>query len=155
MPKEYTSAYEELFGMCYDSIPYHVVALDLYSEGLILDNNHRMKGTGYNLYISDIFLPDGFSRLPAGDFHSDATGSPYSFLPGRDWDGTPTGMYLLYIEEGKLQSIQLLDSGSFIMRDTTNGLIDIDFTLYCTGSYGNRVTYKPHFQGELIPWQKK
>ena len=52
MPKEYNLCYEEIYGRCYDSIPYAVVALDLYSEGLELDEEHHMRGTGYNLYIS-------------------------------------------------------------------------------------------------------
>ena len=30
MPKEYTEAWQEIHGHCYDSIPYAVVSLDLY-----------------------------------------------------------------------------------------------------------------------------
>ncbi|MBR1879011.1 MAG: hypothetical protein IJ814_08445 [Paludibacteraceae bacterium] len=156
LPKEYSVAYQELYGRCYDSIPYSVVALDLYSDSLSLDKNRRMQGTGYNLYISDIFV--SADTLTPGEYHSihpDSLSSftfhlsPSSFLPGRDWDGTPTGMYLLYVEQGKLQSIQLLDSGSFILRDTTNGLADLQFTLYYKNAYGYRATYTPHFQGVL------
>ena len=153
LPTEYTSAWQEIYGHCYDSIPCAVVALDLYSEGLELDKNHRMQGTGYNLYLSDIFVPD--SLLAAGSYRSDRTGQAYTFLPGRDWDGTPTGMYLLRIEEGKLQSIQVLDSGLMTVRDTTNSLTDLQFTLYYRNAYGNKVTYTTHFQGALRPWQKK
>lgn len=161
LPTEYTSAWQEIYGHCYDSVPYAVVALDLYSEGLALDKNHRMQGTGYNLYLSDIFVPD--SLLEAGEYHSlpfrEGMGvglpQPFSFLPGRDWDGTPTGMYLLRIEEGKLQSIQLLDSGRMVVRDTTNNLTDLQFTLYYRNAYGNKATYTTHFQGTLSPWQKK
>ena len=162
LPAEYTSAWQEIYGHCYDSIPYAVVALDLYSEGLALDKNHRMQGTGYNLYLSDIFVPD--SLLAEGNYRSiprDSLSSftfhlsPYTFLPGRDWDGTPTGMYLLRIEEGKLQSIQLLDSGRMVVRDTTDHLTDLQFTLYYRNTYGNKATYTTHFQGTLSPWQKK
>ena len=152
-PTEYTSAYQEIHGHCYDSIPFAVVSLDLYSEGLELDDDHRMKGSGYNLYISDIFVPD--SLLAAGTYCTDTSAQAFTFLPGRNFDGTPFGMYLLRIEEGKLISIQLLDSGRFAVRDTTNNLIDLQFTLYYQNSYNYTATYETHFQGLLTPWQNK
>ncbi len=158
LPTEYTSAYQEIYGVCYDSIAYPVVALDLYSDGLELDTNHRMQGTGYNLYISDIFLPlkTGADSLhiKTGIYRSDTTALPYTFLPGKDWEGTPSGMYLLYVNNGSLQSIQLLDSGTIVIRDTTNALTDLQFTLYYKNQYGYKTTYTTHFQGELIPWKK-
>lgn len=158
LPSEYTTAYQEIHGACYDSIPYPVVSLDLYSEGLELDQNHRMQGTGYNLYISDIFLPlqedtNTLHILP-GTYHSDTTALPFSFLPGKDWEGTPSGIYLLRVDNSALQSIQVLDSGTIVIRDTTNNLIDLQFTLYYKNQYGYKATYTTHFQGDLIPWQK-
>lgn len=159
MPKEFSLVYQEIYGHCYDSVPYAVVALDLYSDSLTLDKKHKMQGTGYNLYISDIFVSD--SLLTPGEYHSipithlQSPISPNTFLPGHDWDGTPTGMYLLYVEKDQLQSIQLLDSGSFVVRDTTNGLIDLQFTLHYKNAYGYKATYTTHFQGDLIPWRKK
>ena len=154
LPAEYTSAWQEIYGHCYDSVPCAVVALDLYSEGLELDKkSHRMKGSGYNLYLSDIFVPD--SLIEPGTYHSDDSARPFTFLPGKDWEGTPSGMYLLYVKEGQLQSIQVLDSGLLVVRDTTNRLTDLQFTLYYTNAYGNKVTYSTHFQGALAPWQKQ
>ena len=153
LPAEYTSVWQEIYGHCYDSIPYAVVALDFYSDELSLDANHRMQGSGYNLYLSDIFVPD--SLLEAGSYRSDTTAQPYTFLPGRDWEGTPSGMYLLKIEEGKLQSIQVLDSGTMVVRDTTNGLTDVQLTVYFKNVYGYKATYTTHFQGALRPWLKK
>jgi len=158
IPTEYTSAWEERYRVCYDSIPYAVVALDLYTDGLTLDTAaRRMNGTGYNLYLSDIFVPT--DTLAPGEYkslniqHSTLNITPYSFLPGRDFEGTPTGIYLLYVENGKLQNIQVLDSGSFVMRDTTNGMTDLRFTLYYTDD-GISDTYECHFQGPL-PWLNK
>lgn len=150
-PTEYTSAYQEIHGRCYDSIPFAVVSLDLYSEGLELDDDHRMNGSGYNLYISDIFVPD--SLLTAGNYCADTSAKAFTFLPGRNFDGTPFGIYLLRIEEGKLIAIQLLDSGRFVVRDTTNNLIDLHFTLYYQNSYNYTTTYETHFQGLLMLWQ--
>lgn len=159
LPDQYTTAYQEVYGYCYDSIPSPVIALDLYSDGLELDSNHQMVGTGYNLYISDIFLPTHQHAdsllLQSGTYRSDTTALPYTFLPGRDWEGTPSGMYLLYVEEGMLQSIQLLDSGTIIVRDTTNQLLDIHMNLYYTNPYGYKVSYTTHFQGPITPWVRK
>ena len=67
-PVEYDLAYQEIYGHFYDSVPYAVVALDLYSEGLTLNKDHKMEGTGYNLYLSDIFVPD--SLLEEGEYTS-------------------------------------------------------------------------------------
>jgi hypothetical protein len=156
-PETYTSAWEERYGVCYDSVPYAVVALDLYSDGLSLDTaERRMNGTGYNLYLSDIFVPG--SVLAEGEYRSLApdslTPQPFTFLPGRDYDGTPHGMYLLYVENGKLQSIQLLDSGRFVMRDTTGQQTYLRFTLFYTDASGDAAAYECAFQGEL-QWQNK
>ena len=147
-PKEYSLAYEEIYGHCYDSVEAAVVALDLYSDGLEMTEDHRIKGTGYNLYLSDIFVPD--SLLEEGSYRSELSGASFTFLPGRDYEGTPTGMYLLYIEEDKLQSIQMLDSGTFIYRNDS-----LLFTLYYRNAYGSKAIYKPTFHGTLLPWLKR
>lgn len=147
--KEYTTAYEEIYGHCYDSLPdVEVVALDLYSDGLELDEDHHMKGTGYNLYLSDIFVPD--SLLVSGEYTSDTTGQPYTFLPGRYYEGTPHGIYILNIENDKLIHIQVVDSGSFAYRNDS-----LLFTLYYRNAYGGKTTYRCSFAGPLIPWLKQ
>ena len=148
LPKEYNLAYEEIYGHCYDSVPYAVVALDLYSEGLELDENHHIKGSGYNLYLSDIFVPD--SLLAEGSYHSDTTALPYTFLPGKSFDGYPHGMYVLNIEEDKVVNIQVSDSGSLVYHNDS-----LSFTLYYRNVYGSRATYKCLFHGTLSPWPKK
>lgn len=152
MPREYHSTYVQSYGRCYDSVPYNVLSLDLYSDNLDLDDSADvMKGTGYNLYLSDIFIAG--EALEPGTYRSSTSAEPFTFLPGRDYEGTPHGLYLLYVEEDKLQSIQVLDSGTLVVRDTTNNLLDLQFTLYFRNSYGGRATYKTHFQGELTPKQ--
>lgn len=152
LPKEYNLAYEQIYGHCYDSIPYSVVALDLYSEGLTINEEKRIQGTGYNLCITDIFVPD--SLLVEGKYTSLKPNSlipqPFTFLPGKDYEGTPHGMYILNIEEDKLIHIQLLDSGSFIYRNDS-----LLFTLYYKNVYGSKATYNCSFHGALIPWLKK
>ena len=160
-PATYTLAYQEIYGHCYDSIPYPIVALDLYSDGIELDKNHRITGTGYNLYLSDILVPD--SLLAEGEYHSlrptsDTLHStlytlhptPFTFLPGKDYEGTPHGMYILRIDDSKVSAIHVLDSGSFVYRNDS-----LRFTLYYHNVYGRVYTYQPTFSGTLIPWLKK
>ena len=147
MPSEYTTVYEERYGQCYDYIPAKVVALDLYSSGLSLNDEHRIEGTGHNLYLSDIFVP-GDSLVP-GTYRTADTGEPFTFLPGKDFEGKPHGIYLLKIEESKLQSIQVMDSGYMIVKDTTNGMLDLQFKFYYKGAYTSKATYQTHFQGVL------
>ena len=151
-PEHYTLAYQEIYGHCYDSIPYAVVALDLYSDGLTLNQDHRIEGTGYNLYLSDIFVPD--SLLAEGKYQSisssSETISPFTFLEGRDFEGTPHGMYILHIEEDKISTIQVLDSGSFVYRNDS-----MLFTLYYRNTNEQIVQYQTSFTGSLLSWQKQ
>ena len=160
-PVVYDLAYQEIYGHFYDSVPYAVVALDLYSEGLTLNKDHKMEGTGYNLYLSDIFVPD--SLLEEGEYHSIQPANqpaiePFTFLAGRDYEGTPHGMYILSIgdgkvasiqvlDSGKVASIQVLDSGSFVYRGDS-----LLFTLYYRNSRGEKCTYRPVFGGSLLPY---
>ena len=155
LPQQYTTAYEQIYGHCYDSVPYAVVGLDIYSDGLTLDEERRIKGTGYNLCITDIFVPD--SLLEEGTYRSlpyteqgIADPQPFTFLPGRDFEGYPHGMYILNIEEDKVLSIQVLDSGSMVYRNDSLAL-----TLYFRNTYGSRVTYNCYFTGPLLPWLKQ
>lgn len=149
LPKEYTLGYEQIYGHCYDSLPnVAVVALDLYSEGLELDKNRHIKGTGYNLYLSDIFVPD--SLLVPGSYRSDTSALPFTCLPGMAFEGYPHGMYILNIEDDKVVHIQLVDSGSFVYRNDS-----ILFTLYYRNTYNSKATYYCHFAGTLIPWLKQ
>lgn len=155
LPQQYTTAYEQIYGHCYDSVPYAVVGLDIYSDGLTLDEERRIKGTGYNLCITDIFVPD--SLLEEGTYRSlpyteqgIANPQPFTFLPGRDFEGYPHGMYILNIEEDKVLSIQVLDSGSMVYRNDS-----LTFTLYFRNTYGSRVTYNCYFTGPLLPWLKQ
>lgn len=95
-------------GHYYDSIASAVVQLELYSQGLILDSTHHIQGTGYNLCLTDIFVSD--SMLEEGTYYSATTGESHTLLPGRDYEGTPHGAYLLQIEDNHIASIRTLDS---------------------------------------------
>ena len=125
---EFSSCYVELYGQAYDSVSQDVLALDLYSDGLDLNEQGKIEGTGTNLYISDIFTDAGASpwvinngRLLLREgidslcFHSDSLPAAGTFLPGMDFEGNPTGIYLLTIADNAIAGIQVLDSGYFTL----------------------------------------
>ena len=147
LPKTYTTAYTTAYGHCYDSVPAAVLTLDLYSEGLKLNREKSIKGTGYNLCFSDVLVPD--SLLEEGEYRSADTAEPFTFLPGRSFEGYPHGAYILNIEEDKVKSIQVIDSGLFVYRNDS-----LLFTLYYRNEYGSKITYSCTFSGSLIPLKK-
>lgn len=156
-PKQYQLVYENIHGHCYDSIPRAVVSLDLYSEGLSLDSRHRIRGTGYNLYISDIFVPDSlleegmYISIPRDSLASfDYEQSAFRFLPGRTFEGTPHGIYLMQIENSDMVSITVFDSGFFTYRNDS-----LQLTLYYRDFYGRANTYVSTYSGSILPWQNK
>ncbi|MGN0236425.1 MAG: hypothetical protein ACI4BD_09025 [Paludibacteraceae bacterium] len=128
---EFTSCYAECYGQAYDSVPLNVLALDLYSDGLCLNEQNKIEGSGTNLYISDIFLtaamqdsllsvfdnPDGLESIGQSTvtFRSDSLPSPCTFLPGMNFEGNPTGIYILTIADNAIAGIQVLDSGTFTL----------------------------------------
>ena len=152
-PESYATAYQQIYGHCYDSLPdLAVVALDLYTAGLDLDKDSLIRGTGYNLYLSDIFVPD--SLLEEGEYTSITNDqlpiSAFTFLPGQDYGGTPHGIYLLTIENSNISKIQIFDSGSFVYRNDS-----LLFTLEYINAEGYPATYNCNFSGVLIPWLKR
>lgn len=161
---EYAECYIESYGRQYDSVPRNVIALDLYSEGLTLNENHKMQGSGNNLYISDIFLSDealdALLRAAGGEpvltdtlrFRCDGTAEEYTFLPGKDFEGNPTGIYLLSIEDAAITAIQVVDSGAFVIAQTDDRLLLWQGTFhYSVKEAGNtrptHYTYTARFEG--------
>jgi hypothetical protein len=141
---EFSSAYVQTHGHCYDSVKAAVISLDFYTLELLLDSANRMRGTGYNLYLSDLFVPD--SLLEDGVYTADTSALAFTFLPGKSFGGTPTGCYLLTIENDNLTNIMLIDSGTVTIRDTLDGIKDIRMVYYV-----RRQRYTSHFQGSLTP----
>ena len=164
---EFTACYAELYGQAYDSVPQDVLALDLYSEGLDLNEHGKIEGTGTNLYISDIFTDttespwveiNGRLTLRAGIdsvcFRSDSLPAAGTFLPGMDFEGNPTGIYLLSIADNAIAGIQVLDSGRFILRPSEGQNINFQGTFfYSTRSSANAKpvvqTYSARFNTEV------
>ena len=87
--------------------------------------------------------------LPFREGQGGGSPEPFTFLPGRDYEGMPHGMYLLNIEDDKIIQIQVLDSGRFSYRNDS-----LAFTLYYRNAYGEKATYQTRFCGPLIPVKK-
>lgn len=144
---EYKLGYEKCYGQFYDSVAANVFCLDLYSEGLKLNMKGKIEGTGWNLCLSDVFSAD--SLLSAGTYATDTTATPYTFLPGQDYEGMPNGAYLLYIEDAHVQQITVLPEGGFTMTeqgDTTD--IRLWFTRTLSPTRVDTL-YKAHYRGKL------
>ncbi len=111
-----------------ESIARNVLSLDIYSKGLSLDSAGYVTGSGVNLYLSDIFLPEQDTFLVATSYMSDTTGNAYTFLPGMNYDGQISGAYLLTITDGSLVSAELFAEGSFALTQKEDSVF-ISFLL--------------------------
>lgn len=139
---EFAHCYIEKHGAYYDSIPNDVMSIDLYSAGLNLDSTDHMAGTGTNLYLSDVFVARDESLLPAGIYTADTTGNVNTFLPGKDFEGEPTGTYILLVADGKVGSITLCTDSTMCVRYDQD-TIDISFRLRKT----DKRIYQAHYRG--------
>jgi len=140
---ELTQGILAFYGAYYQGLPQNVVALDLYSKDLTFDSLGYIRGSGTNLYLSDIFLPLTDKTPAEGVYRCDTTGAEGTFLPGMDFDGNPTGTYLLQIANNAISRIILCSDSSFVLTregDTT----DIRFNLM-----SGRQQYKVHYRGVL------
>lgn len=118
----------ERHGHYYDHLSSDVMSIDLYSEGLALDSLGYVRGTGTNLYLSDVFVAPGSTRLPDGTYTADSLGRENTFLPGRDYEGQVNGAYILLVADGKVGSITLCTDSTMCV--TTEGdTLDIRFRL--------------------------
>lgn len=136
----YTIADIRHYGDYYQS-GHHVYAVDLLSDGLQYDSLGYITGTGYNLYLSDVFtgLADSLG-LPAGSYEMDSVAREGTFLRGMDFDGNITGCYLLEISNDQLKRIVLFTSGSMQVAYEGEEII-LDLTLYTADSLQYNVMY--------------
>ena len=103
-----TSGRMEYYGAFYENegIDYDVLCLDLYSNGLRLNKQGVMEGTGTNLYISDIFVTTATPKaskaedyMPEDTYLSDSLPVVSHFLRGVNYEGNFAGSYVLLMGE--------------------------------------------------------
>ena len=147
---EFVTGIEEDYGKYYDSVAHQVAALDLYSEGLTLDSLQRYQGSGTNLYISDIFLKD--SLLEVGAYRSDTTLEAFTFLPGKNFEGNPTGIYVVQVEKGKAFAVTVYTEGTMEVKQVHDST---DITFHFPLQSAQKKEYTAHFRGILQHKERK
>ena len=118
---------------------HQVYAIDLLSQGLEYDSLFHIQGSGYNLFLSDIFTTS--KSLPAGHYQMDSVAKDMTFLRGMDFEGNITGTYLLQISENKIQRITLFTGGSMDVAYLEDEIL-LDFKLYTADSTLYHATYQ-------------
>lgn len=146
--KVFSSCYVTYYGHCYDSLPnVSVLMLDFYTSGLTLDSTGHMQGSGQNLCLTDVFVPD--SLLESGDYVAGYSGDVFTFLSGQNHDGMPHGTYLLDRVEGMGYTTQVFDSAQFTVTKSADDIYDIRFV-----GYIQRQLYRATFTGPLLHLEK-
>ena len=136
----YVTADFRSYGDYYNS-GHQVYAIDLLSDGLAYDSAWHISGTGYNLYLSDVFTAiDDTTGLPAGTYEMDSIARAGSFLRGMSFESNVTGTYLLEIEEDQIIRIVLFTSGSMSVDYVAEDVV-LDFNLYTEDSTRYHATY--------------
>lgn len=154
----FTTCYQERHGSYYaeGGLNNNVISLDLYSEGLLLNKQGVIEGTGTNLYFSDVFLTDFVDYLLPGEYQSDTTGATFTFLPGTSFQGNFTGAYLLSIADGELVSYRLLPAGTLTVSVNDTAALKslmyretVVYTITFAEPADTRTRYHASFQGRL------
>ena len=145
---EFNTALAKFYRAFYSSVGVeeNVLSLDLFSEGISLNKEGYMQGTGSNLFFSDIFLASADSLLTADTYKADTTAQPLTFLPGINYEGNITGAYLLDLEESKLVDYQIFTDGSFELTRRADSIF-INFEL----QREKGGIYKAQFSG-VVPY---
>lgn len=140
----YPTADIQWHGKYYPLLDRHVVSIDLFGQGLSLDSANHIVGTGYNLYLSDVFLPSTDTCLQAGVYHMANTSEAYTFLPYKDFEGNVTGSYLLEIQNNKINRIIGFTSGEMHVTYLSEEDVRLDMMLYTADSTHYRAIYQGH-----------
>ncbi len=142
LPKEYTTAIVQNYGSFYsdEGFSAQVFSLDLYSQGISFDSLGYLHGSGYNLYFSDIFLPEK-SMLMDTVYTMDSVPKVATFLRGMSFEGNYTGAYLLSITDGQLDAISLITDGSFTLKTKADSIF-MDFNIVVGEKTKYVATYK-------------
>lgn len=131
----------------YPNLDCEVYSIDLLSDGLSFDSAYQIVGSGMNLYISDVFLPDSCTTLQEGVYQMDTTAQPYTFLPYMHFEGSVTGCYMLDIRESQMNRIIGFSDGRMEIRWLDNDDIQMDILLYLPDSS----RYHASYQGPALP----
>ena len=140
-----TSGRVESYGAFYapEGVNYPVFSLDLYGQGVGLNEKGSIEGKGTNLYLSDIFVPEGQTSLIEGTYRCDTVAKEFAFLRGMNYDGNYGGSYVLLIGETSYTV--------YLIRSAEMQLSYIGDTMLLDGQavLENKKVYPFHFKGVL------
>lgn len=156
---EFSNAYITFYGSYYDTIgiEQNVLMLDIFGRKIDQDSAGHLFGSGTNFGFTDVFLPAGITRLEEaeGTFRADTTGEAFTFLPGVNYEGYPTGTYLQNATDGIVRELILFTDGEFcVTQDNDTTVIDFRLTYE---EYGRTHTYEAHYRGILnyLEWNRQ
>lgn len=143
----FTTAYAFYYGNFYQDmgISTPVFALDFYTEQLTIDSLGNYQGTGYNLTITDIFVPTNDSTITQGTYTIDSInyGEAFTIIPGKQIGTFTVGALLTQV------------SNDFILQHyLTTGTLQINWSNDTAQVHLQMFTDKQdqintHFQGPI------
>lgn len=145
--KRLDKGYATYYGNYYaaEGLDAHLLSLDIYSPTITIDSAGRIGGTGTNVYLSDIFIPNDEIFMRRGEYKCDTTYKPFTFLAGIEYEGHYSGAYLLSIKENGY-SVTLVKSGTMTVSYVSDSTI-INFELMLDNP--GRTTYTGEYRGVL------
>lgn len=108
----------------------HVFEMEFYTEGLTIDSLGNLTGTGYHLYITDLFAQTTDSIPPQGTYTIDSInyGQPFTIMPGKKFTAElAVGAQLTHVGS-EFISTYLLDTGTLTLQwqgDTAHVKLDM------------------------------
>ncbi|MBO7259415.1 MAG: hypothetical protein J6U94_05065 [Paludibacteraceae bacterium] len=119
MDTPFMHAYAIHYGPFYEDIGItsQVFEMEFYTDGLTVDSAGYIHGTGYHLYITDLFATSFDSILPQATYTIDSInyGSPLTIMPGKRIGDFTTGAQLTQVGNEFL-STHLITGGALHLQ---------------------------------------
>jgi len=146
---QYTQGWASFYGRYYNAHNENVVSLDLYSKTAQIDSTGKVSGSGSNIYLSDIFIQATDTFLPQTSFSCDSIIRINTFLKGKDFEGNPTGAYVMRFDESSY-TYTLITKGTFVVSEKEDSCI-IDFELILA----DKTKLNAQYRGILPTYDKR
>lgn len=148
---QYTKALEAFYGAYYShyNCQNNVVALNLFTKDLGLDEQKQLAGIGQCLVLTDVFISPQETLLPEGTYNLAETKQPFTFFGGKEFkekegtSGTPSGAYICYVEADPSKSkIKYITEGSFTVSIQAK-----EYVITCNFKTDDKKELKGTFKG--------
>ena len=150
---EFTWGYAQFYGNYYSNynLNNNVLTVNLFTDGLSVNENNELVGTGQYLILEDVFVAPLDSVLTAGTYTISAGGEPLTFFSGIKYEENnqevPSGAYIYYIEQDVSKSkIVYIKDGTFtVSRQGISG-----YSIDCRFVTNEKTEIKGRFNANLI-----